>query len=251
MHICLSYIKYREGYIRTSSSEYSLKSEDVENRFIHLTNNAVQKYSNAYGTYEEGNQLSFTDFENYIQNNYEGNHISFKGRIISFIKEMICKTLFSVRKKINSENRQNSFEIFGYDFIIDSDFNPWLIEINSNPCLELSSKLLQMLIPRMINDAFKLTLDIHYTKPLAYLNSSDKVFPVEGYSDSENMFEKICDLNEGIGNHSFIPQALNSEYLLTINRKQNVQIKKNTKEINNSKKILKKQIKIAKKKLSK
>ena len=55
MHICLSYIKYREGYIRTSSSEYSLKSEDVENRFIHLTNNAVQKYSNAYGTYEEGN----------------------------------------------------------------------------------------------------------------------------------------------------------------------------------------------------
>jgi tubulin--tyrosine ligase len=51
------------------------------------------------------------------------------------------------------------FELFGYDFLVDSDYETWLIEVNTNPCLEESSPLLQVLIPRMINDALKLTVD--------------------------------------------------------------------------------------------
>lgn len=51
-------------------------------------------------------------------------------------------------------------EIFGYDFILDSDLNPWLIEVNTNPCLEESSNLLKILIPRMVDDALKLTVDV-------------------------------------------------------------------------------------------
>lgn len=39
---------------------------------------------------------------------------------------------------------------------------PWLIEVNTNPCLEESSQLLKQLVPRMLNDAFKLTLDVIY-----------------------------------------------------------------------------------------
>jgi len=51
-------------------------------------------------------------------------------------------------------------EIFGYDFMIDEDLRPWLIEVNTNPCLEESSTLLKQLIPLMLDDAFKLTLDV-------------------------------------------------------------------------------------------
>ena len=29
--------------------------------------------------------------------------------------------------------RKNIFEIFGYDFIIDEKFQPFLLEINTNP----------------------------------------------------------------------------------------------------------------------
>lgn len=36
---------------------------------------------------------------------------------------------------------------------------PWLIEVNTNPCIEESSELLKSYIPRMLNDAFKLTID--------------------------------------------------------------------------------------------
>ena len=43
--------------------------------------------------------------------------------------------------------------------MLDADLNCWLIEVNTNPCLEESSKLLEMLIPRMVDDMFKLTID--------------------------------------------------------------------------------------------
>jgi hypothetical protein len=41
------------------------------------------------------------------------------------------------------------------DFMIDSNFKPWLIEINNNPCLELSCPLLAEIIPNMVENALK------------------------------------------------------------------------------------------------
>ncbi len=49
---------FREGYIRTSSYEYDTSPESIDKPFIHLTNNAVQKFNENYGAFEEGNQLS-------------------------------------------------------------------------------------------------------------------------------------------------------------------------------------------------
>ena len=54
---------FKEGYIRTSSTPYSLEDEAINKVDIHLTNNAVQKYSQKYGQYEDGNQLSFNQFQ--------------------------------------------------------------------------------------------------------------------------------------------------------------------------------------------
>ena len=47
------------------------------------------------------------------------------------------------RGEINKNNRRFCFEIFGYDFMIDKELKPWLIEVNTNPCIEESSGLLK------------------------------------------------------------------------------------------------------------
>lgn len=55
-------------------------------------------------------------------------------------------SLMSVRQKF-LDCAANSFELFGYDFILDFELKPWLIEINTNPCLEESSGILKILLP--------------------------------------------------------------------------------------------------------
>jgi hypothetical protein len=67
--------------------------------------------------------------------------------------------MYAVRKKIDPYRRKHCFEMFGYDFILDEDFNVWLIEVNTNPCIEESSELLKVLLPRCIEDMLKLTID--------------------------------------------------------------------------------------------
>jgi hypothetical protein len=68
------------------------------------------------------------------------------------MKEQIWLSLVAVKKKINSEERRFCMEIFGYDFILDEDFYLWLIEVNTNPCIEESSPILEEILPRMIGN---------------------------------------------------------------------------------------------------
>ena len=36
------------------------------NKFIHLTNDAIQKKCETYGKYENGNKLSYAEFQKYL-----------------------------------------------------------------------------------------------------------------------------------------------------------------------------------------
>ena len=78
-----------------------------------------------------------------------------------------------------------TFELFGYDFIIDEDMNTMLIEINTNPCLEESNKLLKSILPRMVDDMLNHTMD-----PLFFASESNKyksAFPLPG-----SVFHDMC-----------------------------------------------------------
>jgi hypothetical protein len=46
---------YNDGYIRTSCKEYN--TNNLTNKFIHLTNDAIQKKSDDYGKFENGNKV--------------------------------------------------------------------------------------------------------------------------------------------------------------------------------------------------
>ena len=50
---------YKNGYLRTSSDDYSL---DNENNYVHLTNNCLQKHGDNYGKHEDGNTVGFEAF---------------------------------------------------------------------------------------------------------------------------------------------------------------------------------------------
>lgn len=168
---------FREGYVRLSSLEYAC-TDSPSNAFMHLTNNAVQKFSDGYGSLADGNQLSFRR----LREEMDKQGLSFEDALAG-IHEDIRLSLKATAKLLNANNRKFSFQIFGYDFMIDQTGFPWLIEVNTNPCIEESSKLLAMLLPRMLDDAFRLTLD-----PLFYGSASSVRFKVDGYPDAESMW---------------------------------------------------------------
>ena len=67
--------------------------------------------------------------------------------------------------------RIHTFEILGYDFMLDSKFKVYLIEVNTNPCLEITSPLLGRITPRMIDNAIRIAIDPIFPPPEGVLNS--------------------------------------------------------------------------------
>jgi hypothetical protein len=158
----------------------------------------VQKHSAGYSRYETGNIVGFATFEEYLRATHNYGH--FRTKILKTMKEAIWISTCSCKRKLNERDRANTFEIFGYDFMLDQSFKPWLIEVNTNPSIELSSPLLAQLIPRMLDDAFKLTVDQIFKRPAP-------IGPhVEGYRDEDNMWELIGGLIEANRN------VLNKKY---------------------------------------
>jgi len=82
------------------------------------------------------------------------------------MKHVIMKTVESVKRKLDPNKRNGCFEILGYDFMVDNDLSVWLIEVNTNPCLDESSQILKSILPRMLDDAFRLTIDRDFPNPL-------------------------------------------------------------------------------------
>ena len=181
---------FKEGHLKATCDRYDVNSMDP---YVHLTNYSVQKHNLNFSKTEIGNEISFEDFQKELDKTTNP-PINFKKDILPKIYNIIRITLNSVKTKLNFFGRKNSFEIFGYDFLIDSEFNPFLIEINTNPGFEESSPLIKMLVPRMIDDALRLTIDVGYPRKNEngndpYVNVSP--FEVTGYSNRENMWQRL------------------------------------------------------------
>ncbi|CDW72701.1 tubulin-tyrosine ligase family protein [Stylonychia lemnae] len=194
---------FKEGYLRTSSSKFSIDPNNPDDQFVHLTNNAIQKYSDNYGSFEDGNQMSYDQFQEYLDQyvfDSDSSKILVKEEIVFKFKQLIMRSIFATRKQLDPNHRKSCFELFGYDFIMDEDFNVWLIEVNTNPCIEESSNILKIYLPRMIDDMIKLSVDQHFQDAFQIYREPPNLnlpsFPVKGYEDDENMWEYLVNVRD-------------------------------------------------------
>ena len=51
------------------------------------------------------------------------------------------------------------FEMFGYDIMVDDDFNCWLIEVNSSPAMDYSTDVTERLVKMVLEDTIKVVID--------------------------------------------------------------------------------------------
>ena len=181
---------YQDGYLRTSSREFSLNS--LDNKYVHLTNDAIQQTAHDFGKFESGNKLSFLEFQRYLGTSeelkpqYRGK-VNFEKQLLPQIRHLVTESFRAVAyNKIDPSRKQFSFEIFGFDFMIDEDFTVYLIEANTNPCLETNSSVLSRLIPTMLDNTFSIALE-----PL--LPPPDLNFKRAHESLHENKYQLVFD----------------------------------------------------------
>ena len=177
---------FKEGHLKTCSVEFDLNSHDA---FTHITNYSFQKKNLNFQKFEKGNEVPFYEFQKFIDENYPQKNYKLKRDLMKQIKEIISISMRSGKNKINKNGRSHQFEIFGYDFMLDSDFNAFLIEINTNPGLQISSPWIQIVVPRMLDDALRLTID----KVFEPVYDFDKSHKEEFTEEQKIMFERNKD----------------------------------------------------------
>ncbi|KAL4510195.1 hypothetical protein ABPG72_010388 [Tetrahymena utriculariae] len=147
---------FDECYIRFSADSYSTKN--LSNKFQHLTNNAISKKKAQQGQDDialQGNMYTQEQLENFFKET-EGYNVfqqKIKPQIINIIKWSILSCSDTV------ESRKNSMELFGYDIMIDTNFNPWLLEVNTSPSLEYSTDITKKLVKQVLEDVAKVVVD--------------------------------------------------------------------------------------------
>ena len=74
--------------------------------------------------------MTYTELQRYLDTVPKTNpskNYNFHNEIYPRIKEIATDAVKSSFKFLDPERKGNNFEIFGFDFMIDVNFNPWLI----------------------------------------------------------------------------------------------------------------------------
>jgi hypothetical protein len=92
--------------------------------------------------------------------------VNFMRDLFPRMERLVTDTFRACFGKIDPNRNQNGFEIFGYDFMLDENFKTYLIEVNTNPSLEICCPLLARIIPELLENSFRIAMDPIYQPPI-------------------------------------------------------------------------------------
>ncbi|XP_065832819.1 tubulin--tyrosine ligase-like [Oscarella lobularis] len=141
---------YKEGVLRTTSEPY--RPDDLQATTSHLTNHYLQEnFSQNYGLYEEGNEMFFDEFAAFLHRKH-GKRLH---DVLSQIRSIVLETFKSVREDLILAETASyrSFQLFGFDFMLDTSFKVWLMEVNGSPASA------ERLLPAMAQSIVQTAID--------------------------------------------------------------------------------------------
>ena len=159
------------------------------------------KDKETYGKHEEGNVVSFQQFQDFLNEKYSQYDLDFNRDFLPRMKDMALDCYLSAKQSLNPNKRGNSYELLGFDFMIDEDFRTWLIEVNTNPYIGLHNKGMSHIIPEMFKDMHKITIDPIFDPETTDLPSEENDFKIGKFDllySREKGVNKRRDPQEGV-----------------------------------------------------
>lgn len=135
---------YEDGFVRICTRQYH--DGDLGDLFVHLTNSSIQK-ENQEAISSSDNPINEADGQeaggtkmtlSYLWKRLEGMGADVD-KVRRDIDEVILKSLMCGEDHIPFQ--VNSFDLLGYDILLDASFRPWLIEINASPSMARENAL--------------------------------------------------------------------------------------------------------------
>uniref|UniRef100_A0A8C8CPA1 Tubulin--tyrosine ligase-like protein 5 n=1 Tax=Oncorhynchus tshawytscha TaxID=74940 RepID=A0A8C8CPA1_ONCTS len=154
---------YEEGLARFATVKYDCGTKNIKNQFMHLTNYSVNKKSSDYVSCDDpevedyGNKWSMSAMLRYLKQ--EGKDTTL---LMSQVEDLVIKAVLSAELQIATAckmfvpHRNNCFELYGFDVLIDSNLKPWLLEVNLSPSLACDAPLDLKIKASMISDMFSI-----------------------------------------------------------------------------------------------
>ncbi|KAL4481462.1 hypothetical protein ABPG74_007551 [Tetrahymena malaccensis] len=129
---------FTSSYLRVCSQSFDLDNIKILSK--HLTNFSLNKNNLAKENWDE-TVVELKDLITYLK---EYKNIDYQEDVKPKIKDLVIETIKCAADKI--VNRKKSFELYGFDILLDNYAHPWLLEVNLSPaCSERSSFLTEML----------------------------------------------------------------------------------------------------------
>jgi len=149
---------YQDGLARFASEPYNTNSLEIRNNCIHLTNSKINKENTeSYGSKEDlhnGFLWTLTMLKNLFEK--EGLHWA---SIWANVEDVVLKTILlgykdCLRDCEDLGSSYNCFKLLGFDVMLDENLKPWVLEVNTDPCLfadPIDNNLKGAMIAEMFN----------------------------------------------------------------------------------------------------
>ena len=188
--------------MRRASSAFNISIEEIQNRYMFLTNTGINQKNEKYIFPHESNDSNaniwnLDTYKRYLRSkNVDYDVIHEK------IKDIAIKSIISFQEKLLFRNKniddRNVYTIIGIDILITDKFEPILLETNNKPSLSINNLIDEPIKTNLFADTLNIVGISLFSRNHRYkgLNKKDTI--------EESVNNALCELNRPRGDYDLI-----------------------------------------------
>ena len=195
----------KEGLWRKATEKYERPHHlNLTNEFMHLTNYHINTESE---NFQRNSKQSLTEFSEWLRANKVDEKLLWTTISNDIVKAMIIVQPYLKRayysSRPNTGDSSVCFEILGFDILIDTNFKPWILEVNQSPNVSHSERVDCDVKNGVLQGAFSIIKETSWCEELYEVDCER----------TDGLFMKICPSENAIRQDDYRYFLKVAEYL--------------------------------------